>query len=293
MPSRALTDAVRAACARRDGLPYPALRLFDGAADGVPGLVIERFADAIRARGPARLAPEVAAIRAGLPDDAPFFWRFTHAHAGGPPGDDGARVAREHDLRFAVQLQGARNTGLFLDARPARAWVRAHAADRRVLNLFAYTCGFGVAAAAGGARSTVNVDAAPGALARGRANYALNELPADGRTFWKSDVLDALKRARRGGARFDGVVLDPPPVAQPGGAGRRMDASRDLARLLAACRAVLAPGGWLLVLARPASPPDDALSALVDLGAPRWSAGPDADFRDPCVRARAFWDQPR
>ncbi len=293
MPSPGLTEAVRAACARREGLPFDALRLFDGAADGAPGLVIERFGDAIRARGPARLAPELAHVRAGLPADAPFFWRFTHAHAGGPPGDAGERVVEEHGLRFGVQLEGVRNTGLFLDARPARAWVRAHADGRRVLNLFAYTCAFGVAAAAGGARSTVNVDAAPGALARGRANYALNDLPTDGRTFWKADVLDALKRARRGGAQFDGVVLDPPPVAQAGGAGRRLDPTRDLARLLDTCRAVLAPDGWLLLLARPASPPDAELDALVGLGAPRWSAGPDADFRDPCLRARAWRAQPR
>ncbi len=287
-----ITEAVRAACADRDGLPFPAQRLFDGAADGVPGLVVERFDDAIRARGPGRLVSDLAAIRAGVPPDAPFFWRFTHAHAGGPPGDAGARVVDEHGLRFGVQLRGARNTGLFLDARPARAWVGAHAAGRRVLNLFAYTCGFGVAAAAGGARATVNVDAVAGALARGRDNYALNGLATDGRTFWKADVLDALKRAAKADARFDGIVVDPPPVPQAGGRGRRLDPTRDLARLIGACRAVLAPDGWLLLLARPASPADAELDALVGLGPPAWSAGPDADFRTPCLRARAWMNQP-
>lgn len=286
-----ITARVRAACARRDDLPFAALRLVDGAADELPGLIVERFGEAVRARGPARLAPDLEAVRAGLAPHAPFFWRFTHAHAGGPSGDEGARTVDEHGLRFGVALSGARNTGLFLDARPARAWVRAHAEGRRVLNLFAYTCGFGVAAAAGGARATVNVDAVAGALARGRDNYALNDLPFDGRTFWKSDVLDALKRAGKAGARFDGIVLDPPPVAQGGGRGRRLDPTRDLGRLLDACRAVLAPGGWLLLLARPASPPDPELDRLVGLGAPAWRAGPDADFRSPCLRACAWLDQ--
>ncbi|MFN7130917.1 MAG: class I SAM-dependent methyltransferase, partial [Myxococcales bacterium] len=149
---------------------------------------------------------------------------------------------------------------------------------------------FGVAAAAGGARATTNVDAVPSALARGQANYALNGLPQDGRTFWKSDVLDALKRAARQGARWDLVVLHPPPVVSGGDRGRRIDPVRDLARLVERCRAVLAPGG-LLLLAWTASAPDDAaLIAAAQLGQPVWRGGPGEDFLPTAARPglRAF-----
>ncbi len=288
-----IAERVRAACAARAGLSEDALRLVDGAADGVPGLVVERYGDALRARGPAPLFATLDAVRAGLAEQqGPLFWRFTHAHEGGPMGDDGARVVSEDGLRFNVMLQGVRNPGLFLDARPARAWVRRHAADRRVLNLFSFTCAFGVAAAAGGARATTNVDAVGGALARGTANYALNQLPSDARTFWRSDVLDAVRRARKAGGRFDAVVLDPPPVTSGGKRGRRTDPVRDLAALVDASLSVLDPGGWLLLLARPDGPDDAALDALVGLGEATWQAGPGPDFTAPTVRARAY-AQPR
>jgi len=162
-----------------------------------------------------------------------------------------------------------------------------------VLNLFAYTCAFGVAAAAGGARSTTNVDAVPSALERGRRNYELNGLRCDDRTFLESDVLEALKRSRKSGGRFDGIVLHPPPVASGGGRGRRIDGTRDFQRLVSACRDVLAPGGWLLVAWTATELPAQELTAAVGLGEPKEivRSGEDCAVTadQPGLRALAYW----
>ena len=74
----------------------------------------------------------------------------------------------EHGLRYRLDLGKKQNSGLFLDMRYGRQWVQAQAAGKRVLNLFAYTCGFSVAALAGGAQQVVNLDMARAALSRGR-----------------------------------------------------------------------------------------------------------------------------
>ncbi len=287
--------AVRAAAARREHLHREALRLVDGAGDGLPQLVVERFGDAFRVRGHPDRASWLPAIRRALDDPQRLYWRFGHANEGGP--DDGVFEVVEGGLRYQVRLTGHHNTGLFLDGAPARAWVREHAEGRRVLNLFAYTCAFGVAAAAGGARATTNVDPVSGVLRRGQENYARNALKFDGRSFWRSDALSALRRARRQGGRFDGIVLDPPPMPTGGRRGRRVDASRDLPHLAAACRDVLDPGGWLLVLSAVGRLTDDELTVAIDFGEPAWRGTSGDDFvAAPGIaklRAWAFFQPPR
>jgi 23S rRNA G2069 N7-methylase RlmK/C1962 C5-methylase RlmI len=290
-------ERIRAAFARRDALGdrlnTDALRMFDSVGDGLDRLVIERYADAWRVSGGPDEAVHLPAVRAVV-GDSNLFWRFggDAAGTGGPLGDAGRREVFEGPLRFGVELVPNRNTGLFLDARPARAWVRTHSEGRRVLNLFAYTGAFGVAAAAGGARSTVNVDPVPGALARAEGNYRRNGLACDGRTFWRSDALEAIKRAGRSGARFDGVVLDPPPVPTGGRRGARTDVAVDLERLVRAAVGVLAPGGWLLLLVAHRGVDAETVAAAAGLGASIWTGSSDADFvpapGSPGLRALAF-----
>ncbi len=295
LTSQEITDRISRAVERRESLiteGTEALRLFDRAGDGISRLVIERFGTALRVTGAPERSELQEPVREMLGGQGELFWRFGHAVQGGPPGADPVRVVSENGLRYEVRLLPDRHTGLFLEARDLRQWVRSNASGRRVLNLFAYTCGFGVAAAAGGARSTTNVDAVPSALARGRRNYELNSLPFDGRTFWKSDVVSALRKARAQEALFDGVVLHPPPVESGGGRGRRIDPVRDLSRWVDLCKAVLAPGGWLLLAWTSGQLTDEALVSTVDMRPPTWSGTAGADFiatpKQPVVRAFAF-----
>ncbi|SMG67023.1 SAM-dependent methyltransferase, partial [methanotrophic bacterial endosymbiont of Bathymodiolus sp.] len=87
-------------------------------------------------------------------------------------GDSITHLAiQEDNLHFNISLGQSRNTGLFLDMRNGRRWVQTHSQDKRVLNLFAYTCGFSVATVAGNARSVLNVDMSSPALNIGRENH--------------------------------------------------------------------------------------------------------------------------
>ena len=157
----------------------------------------------------------------------------------------GEAVIAESGVRYWVRLGDGLSTGIFLDQRDNRRWIHDHDADLRVLNTFSYTCGVSVAAAVGGARRTVSVDASAGALERGRANLALNGLddPALHDTL-RGDVFEWLPRMARRGDRFDLIVLDPPSYAKV--KKRRFSAMRDYAELLASAAELLAPGGTIL-----------------------------------------------
>jgi 23S rRNA (cytosine1962-C5)-methyltransferase len=149
-------------------------------------------------------------------------------------------------MRFAVALGDGLSTGLFVDQRDNRARVRALAPHKRVLNLFSYTCSFSVAAALGGAVSTLSVDLSARALERGRRNFELNGIVGEHR-FYKEDALAWLERAARRGQRFDLIVLDPPSFATVG-KDRTFSVEHDYESLLERALRLLAPGGTLLAV---------------------------------------------
>jgi 23S rRNA (cytosine1962-C5)-methyltransferase len=151
-------------------------------------------------------------------------------------------VIRENGVRFEVRLADGFSTGIFLDQRVNRARVMAQARGKSVLNLFAYTCGFGVVAASAGATRTVNIDVSKPALERGRANYALSSLPIG--EFLARDVLDTLPRLHKKGERFDLVVLDPPSYAST--KRGRFSVERDYPALAKLAFDLLNDGGHLL-----------------------------------------------
>jgi 23S rRNA (cytosine1962-C5)-methyltransferase len=113
-----------------------------------------------------------------------------------------------------------------------------------VLNLFAYTCGFGVCAALAGAARVLNLDLSRNYLDWGRENYALNGLDADPHDFVFGDALDWLGRLSRRGEQFDLVILDPPSFSS--GRSGAFSVVRDFPRLATLAARVVAPGGILL-----------------------------------------------
>ncbi len=245
-------------------------RLLHGAVEGAPGLTVDRYGDILLVQTfRAGLAPgQLAAIErfaaTALPDIAGVVWNHRGRGPAAPPALPPAlaeeRVVVEEGLRYAFL---ARHRGidpwLFLDFRAGRRAVRARAAGARVLNLFAYTCGIGVAAAAGGAAAVQNVDFAASALEVGRRNAALNGVDSAAFRTDKADVLPTLRQlsglgvkgrgARRryvrfAPATFELVVLDPPTFAKsPFGA---VDPVRDYASLFKPCVLATAPGGAVL-----------------------------------------------
>ncbi len=269
-------EVVWAALSRRaPAPPGSARRLLDGRAEGLPGWTVDRYGpvaliQSFGAQGAeAATLSELTAALLDLPDIACAVLKERGVRqgdrgegrvlAGVLPGPDerdplasraGRFVIHEGDLRLGVDLLYGVNTGLFLDARPMRRWVQGHARGLRVLNLFSYTAAFGVAAAVGGATSTTNVDLVPSALERGRANYALNDLPVDGRSHARDDVFDFLKRATRRGEQWDLVVVDPPPVPTSGRGrkGKGFDPRRDQHKVITRALSVCADGGTVLAM---------------------------------------------
>jgi len=115
----------------------------------------------------------------------------------------------EGGLHYRVDLGRKQNAGLFLDMRYGRNWVRANAEGKRVLNLFAYTCGFSVAAIEGGATQVVNLDMSSSALSRGRDNHRLNGHDVSKVTFLGHDLFKSWGKVI-GKGPYDLVIIDPP-----------------------------------------------------------------------------------
>jgi len=241
-----------------------AYRLLNRAGDGFPGLAVDRYADVLVAHrygqgasdAPPRALLEALAERVGartvyvkarpvqasvLDEEA----RRAHAPTApllGPPVEQ--VEVRENGLRFLVRPGAGLNVGLFLDMRSVRAAVRAAAAGKTVLNCFAYTCAFGVAALAGGAARVLNLDVSRRYLDWGRENTALNGYAAPLTDFVKGDVFDWLERLARRGQRFDMLILDPPSYSTT--RTTRFSVERDTAALVARAARVVQPGGWLI-----------------------------------------------
>lgn len=117
--------------------------------------------------------------------------------------------AIENGMRFKLNLLSNQNSGYFPDMKNGRAFVAAHAKDKRVLNLFSYTCAFSVAALKGGAHSVVNVDMSKGALSIGKANHALNGVDTRGSSFLPYNILKSFSGLKKKGP-YDMIIIDPP-----------------------------------------------------------------------------------
>lgn len=150
----------------------------------------------------------------------------------------------EHGIRYGVDVIEGQKTGFYLDQRDNRAAFARYVRAARVLDVFCYTGGFGLAAIIlGGAREVVGIDASESALAVARQNAELNGV-GEKFHFHKSPAFDALERLAAEGERFDAVVLDPPKLARTrGGLQRALRAYFSLNKLAVE---VLQPGGMLV-----------------------------------------------
>lgn len=149
-------------------------------------------------------------------------------------------IVTEDGAQYLVHVLKGQNHGLFLDMAEGRRWVRAHAAGQKVLNLFAYTCAFSVAALQGGAKEVVNLDMASGAIAIGQRNHHLNGLSGSAR-FLAHDLFSSWGKVTRMGPY--GLVIVDPPAYQKGS----FVAGKDYARLLRRLPDLLIPGGHALL----------------------------------------------
>jgi len=237
-----------------------AYRLVHSEGDGLPGLVVDRYADILVAQihtaGMEKLWPLVIDIlmqktgarglllrndgqsrrREGLEVEEPV------VAAGEVPSQV---TVRENGVQFFVDCWQGQKTGLFLDQRDKREALRKYARGKRVLNCFSYTGGFSVyAALTSEATRVTSVDVSAPAIEAARQHFTLNGLELDRHTFVVEDVFDYLERAQINGDQFDVIVLDPPAFAKTQGA--RSQALKAYRRLNTLAMQILRPGGILL-----------------------------------------------
>jgi 23S rRNA (cytosine1962-C5)-methyltransferase len=237
-----------------------AYRLINAEGDGLPGLVVDRYAEILVAQlhtlGMERLRPLLiealmaetgthgillrndgqSRLREGLEIEEPL------VVAGAVPTQV---TVRENNVLFVVDPWGGQKTGFFLDQRDKREALRKYSRHKRVLNCFSYTGGFSVYAALSSSDThTVNVDISAPAIEAARQHFILNGLDPDQHEFYTTNVFDYLEEAQLNGELFDVVVLDPPAFAKT--QGTRTQALKAYRRLNQLGMQVLRPGGILL-----------------------------------------------
>ncbi|MGQ0750251.1 MAG: class I SAM-dependent rRNA methyltransferase [Betaproteobacteria bacterium] len=253
-------ERIRRAVAARAtlvGTVTDAVRLVNAEADGLPGVVADRYGDTVvlqlTSAGAERWREEIGDALLQVTGTARV-WERSDADVrilegltprcgivcGSSPVTP--TVIHEHALQYQVEIESGHKTGFYLDQRDNRLRLRALAADRDVLDCFAYSGGFTLNALAGGAKSVTAVESSEAALALARANAELNGLPPA--QWLEGDVFQRLRQFRDASREFDLIVLDPPKFAPTAGhADRASRAYKDI-NLLAF--KLLRPGGVLM-----------------------------------------------
>jgi 23S rRNA (cytosine1962-C5)-methyltransferase len=235
-----------------------ALRLVHGESDGLPGLVVDRYADVLVAQflaaGVERWREEILNALVEVTGCEAIFERSDaevrkleglEPRTGFVRGDRNASRCPiiEHGLNFRVDVEQGQKTGFFLDQRDNRQRVRALAAGREVLDGFSYTGGFAIAALAGGAKRVTAIESSVDAIQIAKENLAANPLAAGSVDFVAADVFKHLRLLRDKAARYDVIVLDPPKLAPT--AAHAANAARAYKDINLLAFKLLAPGGLL------------------------------------------------
>lgn len=253
---------VKQAVALRAALPASrhtnAMRLVHGESDGLPGVIVDRYADVLAVQF---LSAGAERWREAILD---ALVEATHCEAvfersdaevrkleGLAPRVGFARGNRsasrcpitEYGLHFRVDVEQGQKTGFFLDQRENRQRVRELAAGREVLDGFCYTGGFAIAALAGGATRVSAVESSAPALEVARENLSANALDSSRIEFVQADVFAHLRVLRDGGKKFGLIVLDPPKFAPT--AAQARNAARAYKDINLLAFKLLAAGGLL------------------------------------------------
>ncbi|MFM2153404.1 MAG: Ribosomal large subunit methyltransferase, partial [Pseudomonadota bacterium] len=252
----------QAVAARRmlfDDSEVNAYRVINGEGDFLPGVVADRYGDFVVLKlYSAGLKAHRTAIVHSLMDHLPIrgVWGRDEVDQ---EGDDGASsggqvlageappeliTIRERGVKLLVDVRRGQKTGLFLDQRENRAAVRKWSKGRRVLNCYAFTGGFSVQAALGGATQVVSVDQDADAMALAADIFEANGLKRSDHDFITGDVSNYLSSARREGAGFGLIVLDPPAFTK---SQKTVESAQEgYASINRAALQLLEPGGILV-----------------------------------------------
>jgi len=260
-------DRLRAAIELRrrviDSATLGCTRLVNAEADGLPGIVVDRYGDYLVVQlytsAVLHLRDDLLeALVEWVQPAAIYEQRRFRSLAGESPHQVAAELVRgtaapvelevkEDDLTFVVDVTAPLSTGLFADLREGRRAVRRWANGRRVLNLFSYTGAISTYAHAGGATAVCAIDVAAKAHARARRNFAASGFDPEAPEHVVGDVFKVLARFAERDRKFDLVVVDPPAFASSAArGGKPWSAMRDYKELIAAALEVTEPEGLLI-----------------------------------------------
>lgn len=254
-----IKDRLHRALGLRDTLfNEPHYRWVHGDADGLPGLVVDRFGDTVviqtATAGMDALLDKVISVidtmiepKSILVANEGAFRKLEnlepYSKVAKGSGDDTIEV-RENGLTFYAAPVGGQKTGWFFDQRPNRSFVADLAQGRSVVDLYSYAGGFGVTAASNGAESVLMIDRSEPALALARKAAETNGVVASCQ-FSATEVFGALERFQDGKRRFGLVIADPPAFAKTKkDVGAAIKGYRKLARLSATA---VEPQGFLFI----------------------------------------------
>ncbi|HEX4779508.1 MAG TPA: class I SAM-dependent rRNA methyltransferase [Usitatibacter sp.] len=280
-----LRERLAAAIERRRILPMgsDAMRLVHGESDGLPGLVVDRYADTLvvqvlsagaehwRALWPSLLAQLTGAKAIYERSDVEVRGLEGLPARTGPMLGAAATVVRiqEDGIAYEVDVVNGQKTGFYLDQRDNRALAASLAAGRDVLNAFCYTGGFSLAALKGGAKHVTSLDTSEEALTAGRRHVEINALDPSRAEWLAADVFSQLRKLRDQNRKFGLVVLDPPKFAPT--EKHVPNAARAYKDINLWAMKLLAPGGHLLTFSCSGAVSPDLFQKIV--------AGAAADAR--------------
>lgn len=235
-----------------------AFRLINSEADGLPGVIADKYGDWIVCQFTTAGAEHWKnSVVDALPRFMPCEGVFERSDIDvrereGLPPSVGILSGKEppeqieifeDDCKYLVNVREGHKTGFYLDQRDNREMIKRYCNNADVLNAFSYTGGFGIAAVAARASSVTHVDLSEPALELAKKNTALNTCEVKDSTFVKGDVFEVLRKFRDQGRSFDVIVLDPPKFATS--KGRLMKAARGYKDINLLGIKLLKPGGIL------------------------------------------------
>ncbi len=187
----------------------------------------------------------VMANRGTHPNTSSLWHNGSPLNETNPPQNIKSWVAQENGLSYGFRSQSGLSPGLFLDQRANRKWIKENSSDKKVLNLFAYTSGFSLAAAKGGAKEIVTIDLNKNFIQWSEENFSLNGFSnKESFQFWSSDCVQFLRGCEKRQRKFDLIICDPPTFSRNGNKVFRLEKDyRDLLRLIISC---LNPHGRIL-----------------------------------------------
>lgn len=255
-----LEKAVASRLTLMDSAHESAFRLFNGFTEGCPDLVLDVYGHTLvinnYADDPAQTQTLLHELTTYLQTALPWLRAgISKTRNGTSPeekrgmflfGDGMDRKIKEHGVWYAINLTLNRDASLYLDTRNLRKWIIENLKGRSVMNTFAYTGSFGVAALKGGASRVIQIDLNREFLNIAKESYTLNGFPIQKGDFISRDFFEQIGNMKREGKHFDCVIIDPPFFSST--SKGKVDQVNNSARLINKVRPLINDGGTLIAI---------------------------------------------